>query len=304
MMLAHALVVAGMVAAGPTMALAQKGVPAGNPNPEGSVRAVHLDAYEEGQRNAIELDGVGAFILTRTGDGDETFPIFVVETLGGEVLRFEGTESYFSFLPVSLSIAHLDPSTETPEVIATSYTGGAHCCEHLQIAAQQPDGSWAVIEAGFFDGGYALEDPDGDGVGEIQIADQSFLYTFDCYACSLPPARYFRVIDGALVDASGDPALRPAFAQAYESLELTSDRFSQPGWLAGWAGMRARLGEGEQALAEIASSYSGGVDSYEICTTGGSTFDCASEDIQEMRFVEFLRFHLAEQGYLERRGKS
>ena len=284
-------------------AMAQKGVPPGNPDPAEPVRAVHLDEFTEGATNAIELDGVGASILAQPGGDGTTIPVFVIETLSGEVLRFEGEPSYFSFLPVSLTIAHLDPSTDLPEVLATSYTGGAHCCERVQIAALQPNGSWSMSEFGSFDGGYALVDPDGNGVGEIEIADQSFLYTFDCYACSLPPPRFFRIEDGAVVDVSDDPALRPAYEEELSRFELTAEQHNQPGFLAGWAGMRARLGEGEAALATIADVYSG-EERFSICTTGGSTYDCAPQDLQDMTFVEFLRFHLIEQGYLAAGGKG
>ena len=283
-------------------ALAQKGagadtMPPGNPDPAAPVRAVSLEEFTEGRPNALELDGVGASILATPGDDGTTVPIFVVETLAGEVLRFEGEPSYFSFLPVRLEIAHLDASSPQPEVIATSYTGGAHCCDRLQIAAVQPDGTWTMTEFGLFDGGYHLDDANDDGEGEIVVADQSFLYTFDCYACSWAPSRYWVIRQGQAVDVSADPSYRAAYIAEIGDF-APEDNADRPGGLAGWAALQARLGDGEAALARIARIYPRNAETTPICTTGGPTETCAPEELQDMTFDQFLRFHLIEQGYL------
>jgi len=71
------------------------------------------------------------------------------------------------------------------DLLVTSYSGGAHCCETLQV--------WALLdkplkvlayEAGNA-GGHELQDLDADGRKELLLGDDTFAYFGDlCYACS------------------------------------------------------------------------------------------------------------------------
>lgn len=276
--------------------MAQKG-PSQAPQ-DSPIGGITLDEVSDTGPNAITLDGVTARIESLTNADETTTPIFIVEDASGEVLRFDGEPSFFSFLPVSLRLVQMDPSSAQPEVIATSFTGGAHCCERLQIAAVQPDGSWAMSEMGLFDGGHGIEDANEDGFGEIELADQSFLYTFDCYACSYAPPLFFKIIDGQAVNVSDDPDFYPVFAAALRTFDDLSSLSDQPGRVAGWAAIRARMGEGEQALAQIEAQGIAASTTYDICTTGGSSYDCPAGNTRQVGFAEFLRIHLVEQGYM------
>jgi hypothetical protein len=291
---------ATLLCAGPV--LAQKGPSASSPDDTGPqahpVFGVLLGEFDENGANQLNLDGLSASILSQTNEGGTTTPVFVVSDAAGELIRFEGEENFMSFLPVTLRMAQLDRASPEPEIIATAYTGGAHCCEQVQVAAIRPDGTWHVEVLGYFDGGYQLSDPHADGTAVIQVADQSFLYTFDCYACSYAPPRFHAVRDGMVVDVSAEPSMQSAFAAEQRRMNLTQEREQEPGFLAGWAAVRARLGEGEQALAEIAGFGGGGDYVYDSCTTGGSPFECAPENLREMGFLDFLRDHLIEEGYL------
>lgn len=285
----------GLLLASP--ALAQKGPSAvatiGNP-----ITGITLDEFSETGPNALALDGVTARIESRPGNDGETIAIFIIEEDSSEVLRFEGEPNYFSFLPVTLRLVHIDLSSAQPEVIAASYTGGAHCCERIQIAAVQPDGTWAMSEMGLYDGGYSVYDPNGDGVGEIEVVDQSFLYTFDCYACSYPPSLYYTIADGQLVNVSTRADFTNTYAGALLDFDSLQSMADQPGRVAGWAAVRARLGEGEQALQEIEAQGIATSSSYEICLGTQSTYDCPQGNRRQVGFTDFLRSHLVEQGYM------
>ncbi|MFK7791122.1 MAG: hypothetical protein AB8B88_00485 [Devosiaceae bacterium] len=278
-------------------ALAQKGP---RPAPEADpVLGVTLDEFSDTGPNSLDFMGAQARIEARANNDTTTTPIFIIETNGAEVLRFEGEPSFYSFLPVSLRIANIDGASDLPEVIATSYTGGAHCCERVQIAAQQPDGSWAVHELGLFDGGYGLVDADEDGFAEIEVADQSFLYTFDCYACSAPPPRFYEIVEGAPIDASGNPDLYTYFEAELARLEDPATMLDQPGRLAGWAGLVARLGRGEAAISQLTQLNAAPDAFYEGCVGGGSMWECADENKVQMDFIAFLRNHLIDHGYID-----
>lgn len=282
--------------------LAQKGPraePAADP-----VSGILIEPSHDNSPVTVTLDGVTATLEGQAnGDGTIT-PLFTVRDARGAAIRFEGEPTFFGFLPASLRLVHLDPSTFEPEVIATSYTGGAHCCDRIQIAAILPDDSWVVEEMGLFDGGYDVADEDGDGVGEIRVADQSFLYTFDCYACSSPPPLFYRVVGGVPVDASAEPAFADAFNAEFARFGAPIDMVDEPGRLAGWVALNARIGLARQALDTVEAVNGGAGFTYDVCSTGGSPFDCARENIRQVGFVEFLRSHLIEQGYMRRAGKG
>lgn len=299
-----ALALAAAVSLIAAPALAQKGPsasPAGEPDP---VRGIALDEFSDTGPNTLTLGGITARMEAQANSDSTTTPIYILEDASGEVVRFEGEPSFYSFLPASMRLVNIDPSTPEPELIASSYTGGAHCCDRIQIAALSPDGAWQVHELGLFDGGYTVWDADEDGFGEIEVADQSFLYTFDCYACSAPPPRFFTLRDGEPVDMSDNPDLYPTFESQLQRFDSPSAMSGEPGRLAGWAGIEARLGRGEEALATLEQINAAPDQTYEICTTGGSIWECAEADKREVGFVEFLRSHLVEQGYLEQRGKG
>ncbi|MEM1284425.1 MAG: hypothetical protein AAGH43_03485 [Pseudomonadota bacterium] len=299
-MIARLILAAVMAALLSQPAMARKG----RPVPTDAVQGVMIEPTDDNRRVTGTLDGVTASLEGRPNSDDTTTPVFTVSDAGGAAIEFEGEPTFYGFLPVNLRIVQLDPSTPEPEVIASSYTGGAHCCERLQIAAISPDGSWNVTEMGFFDGGYSIGDEDGDGIGEIRVSDQSFLYTFDCYACSAPPPLFYRVVDGEPVDVSADPAFGPAFNAEFSRFGAPIEMVSEPGRLAGWVALNARIGLAEDALDTVVAVNGGEGFSFDVCSTGGAPFECAQENIRQVGFVEFLRNHLIEQGYMRRAGKG
>ncbi|MBV6657463.1 MAG: hypothetical protein KI785_06805 [Devosiaceae bacterium] len=259
---------------------------------------VVLDLLEDDAATSVSLDGVTVTVASRPDGDGITIPIFIIEADGQEQLRFEGAETFFSFLPVTAQIAHLDTTTPQPEVITTSYTGGAHCCDVITIASVQADGTWKAGELGSYDGGYRLTDFNRDGIGEVTVRDQSFLYTFDAYAGSWAPPLVHQFVGGAMTDVSADPAFSAAFTEEIGDF-IPERNVDRPGALAGWAAMEARLGRGDEALERLRLMNATVDWPYQICPDGGSRFDCEEKDLQTLTFRDFVRHHLVQQGYLE-----
>ncbi|MEM1286931.1 MAG: hypothetical protein AAGH60_01125 [Pseudomonadota bacterium] len=280
-------------------ALARKGrpLPAAEPTTVGA-EGVLLDAMDDNAPESITLGGVTVSVVSKPAGDGFTTPLFLLEDASGELFEFEGEETHFGFLPVTVRIAQLDPTTPELEVLTTSYTGGAHCCDRIQIASIDDSGRWSVQELGMFDGGYRLTDFNDDGIGEITVRDQSFLYTFDAYAGSWAPPQIFSLKTGALTDVSDEPAYVSAFIEEIGAFRPEEHR-DRPGGLAGWAAMEARLGRGDAALQTIASFNVNPDFPYEVCLTGGSAFDCSPKQLRHMNFDDYLRRHLTEHGYLE-----
>jgi hypothetical protein len=92
----------------------------------------------------------------------------------------------------------------TPELLVTSDSGGAHCCETLRVWTLGPTPAQVLeYEAGNA-GGFELRDLDGDGRAELLVGDDSFAFYDDlCYACA---PRYLPLVaclaDGAFRDCT------------------------------------------------------------------------------------------------------
>jgi hypothetical protein len=79
---------------------------------------------------------------------------------------------------------------KTPELLVTTDSGGAHCCETLRVWTLEPRAPRKILEyeAGN-SGGFQLRDLDGDGRLELLLGDDAFAYFGDLsYAYS--PRRF------------------------------------------------------------------------------------------------------------------
>lgn len=264
--------------------------------------------FAEGATSAsVSVDGVtaGVSMVRRADlDPDEDVPLLTVFVDGQRVLETAGVASGFDFPAAEASIAQIDPDNRHPEVYFTSYSGGAHCCSTI-IVAEETGGRWVAVTVGEFDGdGNYLEDLDGDGTAEIATVDNRFLYKFDCYACSAAPLVITSVRGGKVLDVSSESRLRAAHREWLKQIESAVDateRWTSPGYLAGWVAAKARIGEGEAAFEEMAAHWDLANDAgEEVCLTGGEPEDCARRNRAVLKFPERLRLFLTETGYLPR----
>jgi len=118
------------------------------------------------------------------------------------------------------TVVRLDATTPLPQVFATFYSGGAHCCTSIRIMTLDETGKWISVVGPTVDGGRVdFEDIDGDGAAEILSIDQSFLYTFSSYSESYAPPRVYRLEKGSLRDVSKDREVRPYIERALRFME-------------------------------------------------------------------------------------
>ncbi len=224
-----------------------------------------------------------------------------VKVNGIRVAEAYGPDAGFDVPEAEASIAEIDPGNHYPEVYFDAYTGGAHCCTQVIVAEEQPKG-WVTVDVGQFDGGGDyLQDIDGDGLAEIVTVDNRFLYTFDCYACSAAPLVIDTVRNGAVVDVSGDPRYLPAhrdwLAQLEDSVE-PSDRWTSPGFLAGWVAAKVRVGEGADAWRQLKAHWDYAHDAgEETCLTGADLDTCPKSEIKVLKFPDRLKLFLDQNGY-------
>ncbi len=117
----------------------------------------------------------------------------------------------------TLGLGKIDPESQQPQLLLASYSGGAHCCTHIQVV-DLVGGQWRTVDVGNFEGepmAVFPTDIDGDGVVDIERRDDRFAYAFGCYACSWRPPRVFNVRGGKLEDVSAAPRYRALYLKDY-----------------------------------------------------------------------------------------
>ncbi|MGD9868584.1 MAG: hypothetical protein AB7U38_11355 [Hyphomicrobiales bacterium] len=241
--------------------------------------------------------------MRKRKDGKETAqtPVLTLTVAGKVAGRITGEETYYDFPAFAAQIVEMDPSNPYPEVLFSSYTGGAHCCSVTSILTSTQDGrGWRVVEAGTFDGSpIRAEDADHDGRFEIAEWDNRFLYAFGCYACSNAPLKIERLADTRMVDVSRDPAFRERQRQHLKSMvqRATAD-MDVNSYLGGYVAQKILLGEGEEAIALMREHHdsSGGFD-YESCTVSLDRDGNCKGEMQKLDFPEALMRFLKENGY-------
>jgi hypothetical protein len=146
----------------------------------------------------------------------------------------------------SIVVRDLDADGE-PEVIASLFTGGAHCCVVSRLYGfQVATGAYKVIRRNWRDAGFRLRDIARDGVVEFDSRDANFAYAFASYAESYLPRQIFHYSEGRLVDDTGDYR-RLVRRDARRALRLyvhyRDDEDVNPrGFLAAWVANQYTLG--------------------------------------------------------------
>ena len=249
------------------------------------------------------LRAVLSYREDKSEDGEVLYiPVVTVLVEGERVAELEGEDIGFPDPPLNVQIAEIDPDNSYPEVVVSFYTGGAHCCSDTSVIAASADGaSWNTIDIGQFDGGPLLAtDLDGDGRYEFATRDNAFLYAFACYACSETPLQVIAVENGAVANVTSEPRFQPAHASWLKEMvgNLPENGDDVNGFLAGYVGEKAVLGEGKQAwelmLAHYDKMSEWGLDSCNVPLDDDG--DCPGQEVR-LSFPEALEHMLKENGY-------
>ncbi len=207
------------------------------------------------------------------------------------------SEEVTTYYTGNVAIKDIDQNG-TPEVIVSTFSGGAHCCTSTVIH-QWRNNQFQTINTGFLDGrGGDFTDLDGDGTLEFTSYDQSFLYRFSSYAGSFAPSKIFSLIDGQFLDTTPKyrKTLRSTAWKMYQTIvERQRDSDGEiNGVLAGYVAQKALLGEFEEGWNFMLSRYdrqsNWGLDKYD---GKGNTVG------QYPDFPTALRAHLQRMGYIK-----
>lgn len=186
-------------------------------------------------------------------------PVLTLYINDREVIVSRGSESRPDYAIFTAQIVDMDPDNPYPEIVFSSFTGGAHCCSDTRILVSSRDGkSWREIEAGLYNGGPLLvNDLNDDGRFELATRDNRFLYAFGCYVCSAAPLKVLQIRNGKIADVSTHEDFR--YSQQVELANMVANAPDEEdgvnGFLAGYVAQKILLGEGRQAWDFMVKHY-------------------------------------------------
>jgi len=143
-----------------------------------------VGAAAEMQRAPIARVTCGAYEAVPSGVGSSGRPTRLSIQKDGRLLQ-----TISDWWVTRVECADLE-NDKTPELIVTTYSGGAHCCETLRVWTLEPKAPRKILEyeAGNA-GGFELRDLDGNGRLELLLGDDSFAY-FDDLSYAYSPRRF------------------------------------------------------------------------------------------------------------------
>jgi S1-C subfamily serine protease len=245
-----------------------------------------------------------------SGKESGRFPVLTGSANGRLAFTARLEESSNEVPNAEVSVVRLDPASPEPQVVFSSFWGGAHCCTVTKIVTKV-GAEWRVVQGKTIDGdgGYTFDDIDGDGAAELLSIDQTFLYTFAPYAGSWAPESISKLSGDRLVDVTAHPGFRTYMRQELYRIEYLASRepslWRSNGFLAAWVATKAVVGEFDDAWSRMLPLYDRGTDwpltECMVAKVGGSCPDGRDRTIE---FPVALRKHLEEEGYISRRAPA
>jgi S1-C subfamily serine protease len=250
-----------------------------------SVAAPH-GAAAAGLEVRIETSRNRRVVLVRSGGQNVTSVVF----------NDDGTSD-----STGASIVRLDSSSAFPQVVASHFSGGAHCCTLMEVLTFI-DNRWQVVNVGEFDSdGPQIEDLNGDGAAELVGKDDSFLYAFASYADSYAPPKILRLVGDHVADVSSRSEFQGPMRQLLLAVQglVTPDTWRDNGFLAGWVAHNALIGSGGEAWRRMLALYNRNSDwDLSVCAVATSgDAPCPEYAKRQRDFPTALRDLLAKNGY-------
>jgi hypothetical protein len=235
---------------------------------------------------------------------DLVAPIVTLEVPGRAPVVLEGADTRPSY-EHKVGVGRFDRNG-TRFLYLQSFTGGAHCCNTIQVAQIPAQGPVSVVALGDWDGGpeeQMPKDEDGDGIVDFVQRDNRFLYAFSSYAGSLAPPQILNIVDGQVADVSARPSFRRFFVEAMAAgREGCREGFERNGACAGYVAAAARAGRFDEAWRYLLSHYerSSTWGTEDACRVGVDDPDACPVDqrVSFNGYPDALRYYLAQWGYI------
>lgn len=211
-----------------------------------------------GATATVSRDGVSASLTYSGSLVSKPGPITLTLTRGGVTQTFSGLQgspvTYEAFTRRPLRLRDLD-GDGNPEALVRLFSGGAHCCEVLDVAWFDPAaGAYKLSSHAFSDASWALRDLGGSPSPELVSWDARWAYWGGVYADSPLPLQVWSFSQGRFADVtrSFPAALRRDQARQLRYAALARRQGSTGrGQLAAYVADGYSLGRGPAAVAKI-----------------------------------------------------
>jgi S1-C subfamily serine protease len=267
-----------------------------------------IQAKYDGTKQVNLRSGELVLTVSSLPSGKESgrFPVLTGSANGRLAFTARLEESSNEVPNAEVAVVRLDPTSAEPQVVFSSFWGGAHCCTVTKIATKVGN-EWRVVQGKTTDGdgGYTFDDIDGDGAAELLSVDQTFFYTFAPYAGSWAPESISKLSGDRLVDVTAHPTFRTYMRQELYRIEYLASRepylWRSNGFLAAWVATKAIVGEFDEAWNRMLPLYDRGTDwPLTECTVAKVGGSCPDGKERTIEFPVALRKHLEEEGYIPR----
>lgn len=245
----------------------------------------------------------GPFVVTITKkQNDDLFAPVVKVSNGSQSVTMEGESVWPSY---SHQISFIqNRSGAGPAIMLQSFSGGAHCCNSIQVAGLA-GGKLQVADLGSWDGD-TIELPrdiSGDGVVDFVMYDNSFLYAFASYADSYAPPQVFNIVNGEVKDVSRNPAFKALYVR---EMQEAGERcraglgMAANGACPAFVASAARVGKLERAWSQMLAAYDASID-WDLptgCVVSDKNGCPDGAEIKYKSYPEALLAFLKREGYI------
>jgi uncharacterized protein YecT (DUF1311 family) len=284
--------------AAPSVALATP--PAALPNPEPLDKMVAWSVDSDGDPKTYAIGGWSLTLSSRRGADGSVAPVLDVKTDTGVAFEQIG-QSTSSSAAANFGVGKFDPTSQSNQILFTSFSGGAHCCTEIKVL-ELIDGVWTSIDIGSFEGEIDQfpTATAADGSAAIVETDDRFAYTFASFAESYLPPRVFTIVKGAMVDASQDPH----FAKLYRADMRAGEKSClehNNGGCAAFVADASRVGLHDWAWQIMLSNFNPNSDWVlpTKCLIAMVNNTCPADQVQKFdTFPEALDWFLNSTGYI------
>ncbi len=281
------------------------------PPPDPPSQVLRLDSQTNLLEGSLRRGAVTAVIthrVTTKADGVQVLQPQLTVTVDGRVVgSLAGAEKHGGLSPSSLfQIVELDSGNPYPEVLLSSFTGGAHCCNATSVLSSDRTGRrWQQVNLGPFDGDLKpATDPLKTGTFLVEGVDNRFHYQFSSYAGSAPPPRLWQLQGMRFEDVTHQPQYVPLHRQRFQEMvrwfrQVSPDQ-EVNGFLAGYVATAALVGEFPAAWQTLLARYDRRSDwGLRQCFAGyDDQGGCRAPELVYPDFPSALAAFLVQTGYL------
>jgi hypothetical protein len=247
---------------------------------------------------------LGPMVVTASvrRDGELSAPNIEIEAAGTKIsMQGEMVSSSYTHRLSAIT----NRAGTYPVLMLQSFSGGAHCCNSVQVAGLS-GGKLKAVNLGAWDGDQIElpKDVSGDGFADYVFYDNSFLYAFAPYAYSYAPPKILNVRNGRAINVSSSRAFRRFFEKTIRETEglcdPSQDSFTRNGACPAFVAAAARLGKIDQAWSRMVASYDASADWQLPTGCRIKTRDSCPENlqIQFQSYPDALLSFLKDNGYV------